>query len=87
MNHLKDADAATTDVVGKQAQATYHRSQLVDRLLGDAKNLGDQQQRTQRALTILTRHPEFEELIELLGLIRVDIRMAPIFAEKALVLE
>ena len=81
------------DYAAKKAQGTIlgsgstPMSNRTARLQYDAVNLSDQLQRTTRAADILRRHPEFEEFIELLGLIRVEIRQTPLQSEKALVLE
>lgn len=77
---------AQTPVAEKQSQ-TEPLSPLHARLRSDIENLESQSQRSFRALQILSAHPEFEEFIELLGLIRVDIRVRPIQAERALVIE
>lgn len=60
---------------------------LYHRLYADEQNLSSQLDRTFRARMILERHPEFEELIELLGLVRVPMRVKPVQADRALVIE
>lgn len=86
----KDFDqAAKADqaVAGKAYAETAPFSPLRARLQSDMENLAGQHQRSFRANQILEAHPEFEELIELLGLIRVDIRFRPVQAQRALVTE
>ena len=51
----------------------------------EASALGEQKARTDRALEILGRHPEFEELLELIGLIGTPIRIPAQYAVKPLV--
>lgn len=69
------------------AESTAPVSPLRERLHSDIANLSSQLVRSHRATQILAAHPEFEQFIELLGLIRVPIRSTPISSERALVIE
>lgn len=81
----REAETKGQTVAGKTTEPPL--SPLHARLRSDIENLEGQQQRSFRALQILSAHPEFEEFIELLGLIRVDIRFRPIHSDRALVIE
>ncbi len=70
-----------------QDNDTERATPVRDRLYSDIISLNDQVCRSARAHDILKRHPEFEELIELLGLIRVSIRTAPLQSFRAAVIE
>jgi hypothetical protein len=71
------------DVVGKAvdaAQAAHEYPRAVRaRLHADAQALGEQKARTDRALAILERHPEFEELLELISLVGTPIQVPRTF--------
>jgi hypothetical protein len=79
--------AGQAGVQGVASGGTQAFSPLRNRLDGDVQNLASQLDRSVRAKIILERHPEFEEFIELLGLIRVDLRFRPLQSARALVTE
>ena len=90
MNFNENAGAAAEKQVAADKNpdaSNLPYSPLRSRLHNDIENLSTQNYRSQRALDILAAHPEFEEFIELLGLIRVPIRFLPLQAERALVME
>lgn len=82
----REAENKGQIVAGKVPTEAPAVGPIHSRLRSDIENLEGQIQRSWRAVQILSAHPEFELLIELLGLIRVDIRQRPIQAERALVL-
>lgn len=60
--HLHPCDSPANDCyVGREP--------LMWRLQREASNLGDEAARKRRAIELLTLHPEFEELLELLRLV------------------
>lgn len=85
-----EADAKTRQAYREEAdldRAKRTAKPIMDRLNSDIENLGEQIERSLRARNILERHPEFSEFIELLGLIRVPLRVTPVQSGRALVTE
>lgn len=85
-----EAEQKSREAYQRQHEKEYAQraaQPIMDRLTNDIVNLGEQLERSHRARNILERHPEFAEFIELLGLIRVPLRVTPVQSGRALVTE
>jgi hypothetical protein len=67
LHSLKQA-AQAQSIVNECAQATIRKESALDKLFRESNEASYKQHKLQRAIDILTRHPEFEEFLELLRL-------------------
>jgi len=81
-----DDDVVQKDAAEATKQPSYPE-RIRQRLRAESASLGEQKARSDRALDILNRHPEFEDLLELIALVGLPIKIPATYTVDPLVTE